>query len=69
MIGKTFMVNAFAHKIVNYQIQDGRLTLVSDRKFFPAVELVNADRFLEQFLETDEEALPAVVAENRRRFR
>lgn len=63
MIGKAYLVNAVTHKILSFRIDEEKLLIVSDKKWFPAIEVANSSKLLETFLETESEpeTLPAQV--------
>lgn len=68
MLNRTYLFNAVSHKILTYKIENDKLTLVSDKKWFAPIEVQHSGRFLEQFLKTEEdeatsgaETLPATV--------
>ncbi|MDB5240077.1 MAG: hypothetical protein JWP57_702 [Spirosoma sp.] len=64
MVGKTFLVNAVSHKVLSFRIDDDKLLIVSDKKWFPAMDVQHSGKFLETFLEADEEpghACPATL--------
>lgn len=62
MVGKSFLVNTITHKISNFRIADEKLLIVTDKRFFE-VDLVNAPKTLEMFLETEDEHLPVQTFE------
>ncbi|MBD2753727.1 hypothetical protein [Spirosoma validum] len=66
MVGKTYLVKAVSHKILSFRIDDDKLLIVSDKKWFPAVEVQHSQKLLEQFLETEpeDEVLPAAPVQS-----
>lgn len=52
MVGKPYLVNAVQQTVLSYQLAEPRLTVVTDKKWH-TVDLQNAHRLLELFMEVD----------------